>query len=199
MILDQLYNFIRIYKCDFQPDRDEYIEEYVENLFKSESDDDFDPQEVELFLKDSISSCSDIPSHVFQEWIMKTRLSLVSKDAPSMKNELEDNSTDCVETILKLIPVLNPELHETDSKVDSKPQLTKEEREAYAERYGFSRNSCSLIPPVTKLSSEPESKVRYLDGKVVNTNGARYIEIKKEYPDMPPPVYLKSSRKYRFH
>nr|CDS28696.1 hypothetical transcript [Hymenolepis microstoma] len=198
MILDQLYSFIRIYKSDFKPDCDEYIEEYVENMFKVESDDDFDPQEVELFLKDSISSCSVIPSHAFKEWIMKTRLSLINKDAPT-KSELEDKSADCVETILRLIPVFNPELRMTDSKVDSKPQFTKEERETYAQRYGFSRRGCSSNPPVAKLSSEPESKVRYLDGKVVSTNGARYIEIKKEYPDMPPPVYLKSSRKYRFH
>ena len=43
------------------------------------------------------------------------------------------------------------------------------------------------------------SKLRYLNGEVVDTTGKRYIEIKKDYPDMPKPVFLKAGRRYRFH
>ncbi|KAM3171254.1 hypothetical protein ACTXT7_016984 [Hymenolepis weldensis] len=202
MIIDQFYDLIRVYKSNFDPDHDECMDEYVEDMFRVECDGEFDPLEVETFLKETFPSCSVIPSSIFTEWIKKTRLSLVNKDAPKKENEMEDKPSYCVDTLLELIPTFSEELRVTDpkdSKDNSKPKLTEEERQIYAQRYGFSRKGCSIPPAVTKKSSEPASKVRYLDGKVVSTSGGRYIEIKKEYPDMPPPVYLKSSRKYRFH
>lgn len=41
-----------------------------------------------------------------------------------------------------------------DSKDNSKPQLTEEERQIYAQRYGFSRKGCSISPGLIKKSSE---------------------------------------------
>lgn len=61
MILDQFYDLIRVYKSNFDPDRDECMEEYVEDMFKVECEDEFDLLEVETFLKETFPSCRVIP------------------------------------------------------------------------------------------------------------------------------------------
>ncbi|CAL8092539.1 unnamed protein product [Calicophoron daubneyi] len=82
----------------------------------------------------------------------------------------------------------------------SSEAMTSEERLQFFERYGLvnseRRAGTYSVAPVIE---EKKSTIRYLDGKVVDTKGKKYIEIKQEYPDMPKPTFLKPLRQYRFH
>ncbi|GAA48701.1 CUE domain-containing protein 2-B [Clonorchis sinensis] len=83
---------------------------------------------------------------------------------------------------------------------ESVSTLSAEERISMLERYGIvqAERTGSLCPaPYT--AAEPKSTVRYLDGKVVDTKGKKYIEIKPEYPNMPQPQFLKALRRYKKH
>ncbi|TGZ62534.1 hypothetical protein CRM22_007394 [Opisthorchis felineus] len=88
---------------------------------------------------------------------------------------------------------------------DSKPNesvstLSAEERTSMLERYGIVQaERTESLCPVPHAAAEPKSTVRYLDGKVVDTKGKKYIEIKPEYPNMPQPQFLKALRRYKKH
>lgn len=60
MIIHQLFDLIRAYRNDFKPDRDEFLEDYLERTFRDEVD-EFDVQGVERLLKELISESSAIP------------------------------------------------------------------------------------------------------------------------------------------
>ncbi|KER29518.1 hypothetical protein T265_03892 [Opisthorchis viverrini] len=94
---------------------------------------------------------------------------------------------------------MSPNLPDSEPN-ESASTLSAEERISMLERYGIVQaERTGSLCPVPYAAAEPKSTVRYLDGKVVDTKGKKYIEIKPEYPNMPQPQFLKALRRYKKH
>ncbi|CDI97997.1 CUE domain containing protein 2 B [Echinococcus multilocularis] len=215
MILQRLLYAIGSYCSVPSPDDlkiDPVFEEYLKALFISEDEDEFDPEEVSNFLKEHIPEFNAIPSKIFTDWILETRMLLMRKadgelglsvagGKPATSPTAYNDSDHLARFFLPKCEVLEEasRVRKTKSTADNddRPRLTSGERLATMELYGRSSFAKSKPPP--HPSEVDGGKLRYLNGEVVNTTGKRYIEIEKEYPNMPKPVYLKAARKYHFH
>ncbi|KAL5966324.1 CUE domain-containing protein 2 [Taenia solium] len=187
---------------------DPVLEDYLKALFTDVDGGEFDTEEVLNLLKGHVPESSTIPSKVLTDWVLETRALLLGtsdgETGPSVSEAKPVNDLTACDASDHLAQFFRSmcEVRENTCRTSKIRSVAgDDERLATMEFSSFTKSKPPLLSSEVTGTAKAAGggKLRYLNGEVVDTTGKRYIEIEKEYPNMPKPVYLKAARKYRFH